>query len=310
MKTRIILSAAVLILTAPNIFSQKSSSRLHRPAAFDLRANTSTAAFDLRTNTFNRFDNSLSPSLLKSNILQVKPKEKSPILAAVLSGVLPGAGEFYGKSYLKAAIFFGAEALLWGGYAYFRIKGDNKTEDFQAYANTNWSIKRYGQWLKDQNFASVSGIDTNTNNLEELRRQINIAESDPRNNFSHTLPELYSQQYYEVIGKYQPYVAGWSDAIRDGTWYITKSNYQTTHTPMFDDYAVQRQDANHFYNIATTSAIIVIVNHLLSAADAAWTVSLYNKELKMQTGFNIKRYRSPFNGEFGNLPTFNLKVTF
>jgi hypothetical protein len=304
MTQRKIMAAMLLLLAANSGLFSQTNTLPQLPSGF------TDSPINFTGSPANPFDASVSPVYIKSNILQQTPKEKSPLLAAILSGILPGAGELYGKSYLKAAIFFGAEALLWGGYAYFRIKGDNKTDDFQAYANSNWSIKRYGQWLRDQGFSNAEGIDTSTSNLEVLRQQINIAESDPRNGFSHTLPELYSQQYYEVIGKYQPYVSGWSDAIKDGIWLITKQNFQTTHTAMFDSYAVQRQDANHFYNIATTSAIIVIVNHLLSAADAAWTVSLYNKKIKMQTGFNIKRYQSPFTGEFGNLPSFNLKVTF
>jgi len=298
MTQRKIMAAMLLLLAAnPGLFSQTGTLSQFPPGLRD-------SPINFTGSPVKPFDASVSPIYIKSNILQQTPKEKSPLLAAVLSGILPGAGEFYGKSYLKAAIFLGAEALLWGGYAYFRIKGDKKTDDFQAFANANWDVRRYARWLNDEWDA---GLNPSEPDLERLRQQINEFEST---RFSHTLPEYGSQQYYEVIGKYQPYVAGWADAEAGGVWLVTKENYQYKHTSMFDQYAVQRQDANRFYNIATTSAIIVIVNHLLSAADAAWTVSLYNKKLRVQTGFNLKRYQSPFTGDFGNLPSFNLKVTF
>ncbi len=79
---------------------------------------------------------------------------------------------------------------------------------------------------------------------------------------------------------------------------------------MYDSYSVERQNANDFYNKATYSAFAVILNHILSTADAAWTVSVYNKKVKMETGFRIERSRSPFTYRTGNLPAFNLKITF
>ena len=315
MKTRIFLTTAVVILTVSRLFSQSYLSR-HS----ELSGKSSYGFTDLQmTNPaphlfaasprqeLSGFDNSISSSYIKTNILNVTPKKKSPWLAAGMSALLPGAGEFYGKSYLKAAIFFGVEVLTWGSFAYFRVKGDNQTDSFEKYANQNWDVRRYARWLLDQNFQESGGINPNEPDLDVLRAQINACESA---NFSHTLPEYYSQQYYEVIGKYQNFQGGWSDAENSSGWILTKQNFATYHTNMFDFYAGERQKANDFYNYATAGAIVVIVNHILSAADAAWTISLYNKKIKMETGFNIKRYESPFTGQVGNLPSFNLKVIF
>src|SRR2546426_12086950 len=58
----------------------------------------------------------LDNSYIKNNYFAVSPKKKSPWLGALLSGLLPGAGEFYGKNYLKAGIFLGAEVLAWGTF--------------------------------------------------------------------------------------------------------------------------------------------------------------------------------------------------
>jgi hypothetical protein len=80
-------------------------------------------------------------------------KEKSPIVAGLLSLVLPGAGEFYTGEYLKAAIFFALEAgLVTTGLIYDK-KGDDKTVEYQNYAddyknpNHHWSVIKYAQWI-------------------------------------------------------------------------------------------------------------------------------------------------------------------
>ena len=40
------------------------------------------------------------------------PDKKSPVLAGVMSAVVPGSGEFYVGEYLKAAIFFAATSFI------------------------------------------------------------------------------------------------------------------------------------------------------------------------------------------------------
>ncbi|MCI0449440.1 MAG: hypothetical protein L0Y79_06605 [Chlorobi bacterium] len=243
----------------------------------------------------------------KSNLQQEKKKTKSVGLGILLSAILPGAGEFYGEDYLKAGIFIGVELLAWGTYIYFETKGDNKTEEYQSFADANWDVRQYAQWLVDQNFEGAGGVNPNEPNLEILRQQINECESQ---NFSHTLPELRSQQYYELIGKYQNFVAGWKDARSGNTWLITNSNYFTYQTAMFKSYAVDRQDANDLYDYAKIGPITAILNHILSAADAAWTISTYNKNIKVETGFRMGNFRSPYTYKIEQMPTFNVSVSF
>jgi hypothetical protein len=233
-------------------------------------------------------------------------KKKSTVLGVILSALLPGAGEFYGENYLKAGIFFGVEVLAWGTYTYFTVKGDNKTKDFEQFAEDHWNIRRYAQWLVDE--WDATGVNPNEPDREVLRGQVNNFESS---HFSHQLPEFGTQQYYELIGKYQPYVAGWEDA-RDasGTWLITQENVQTYQTAMFKNYSIDRGKANDQYNLAKIGPITAILNHILSAADAAWTISAYNKKIKVETGFRMDNYLSPYTLKYEMQPTFNMKVSF
>jgi len=231
-----------------------------------------------------------------------KTGEKSPYLGALFSGIIPGTGEFYAKSYIKAAIFFAIEAGLWTAYAVYDNKGDDQTEFYQNYANTNWDVYKYAGWLKAQSFSGSEGIDLSANK-EVLRRQVNVCESQ---NFSHTLPPYGDQQYYELIGKYQNFVPGWADADLN---VVNRNNYSTYKTTMFTDYSYERQTANDYYNKRSTASTLVILNHILSAADAAWSVSMFNKDLKIETGMHFEEAYSYDRKKF-TIPVAEMKVTF
>jgi hypothetical protein len=256
---------------------------------------------------FNARSNSLDIARVKKTVSHETGIEKSVWLGAGLSALLPGAGEFYGKNYLKAAIFLGIEIAGWGAYAYFQKKGDNQTIKFQNYADTYWNVRTYAAWLVSQGFLGNGNINPNEPDREVLRHEIMQCESL---NFSHTLPEYGDQQFYELIGKYQNFEAGWANLAHVPTKDPGPYYYETYHDPIVVNYAYDRQKANDYYNYGTTSVIVVVVNHILSAADAAWTVSMFNKKLKMQSGFEIKRYFSPYTFNYENEPALNMKVTF
>lgn len=238
---------------------------------------------------------------------QVKKKKKSVGLGVLLSAVLPGAGEFYGENYLKAGIFFGIEVLAWATYAYFENKGNNKEDEYIAYADKYWDVRTYARWLKNEGFKDAGGINPDEPDREILRQQIMVCE---RANFSHTMPEYGSQQYYELIGKYQNFQAGWTNLTHIPTKDPGPYNYQTYRDPVFINYAVERQKANDFFDYAKIGPITAIVNHVLSAADAAWVISSYNNKLKLQTGFRMQNRVSPYTYQIKQIPTFNVALSF
>lgn len=253
--------------------------------AFAQKQDKSFLRMDLRESVSDAVPNQFSMKIENNS---TKPNEKNPFLGALFSGVIPGAGEFYAESYIKAAVFFAVEVGLWTTYAIYENKGDDQTEAFQKYADQNWSINKYAQWLVEQQFTGFAVItDPNNPDREQLRLQVNEVE---RQNFSHQLPPFGEQQYYELIGKYQNFVAGWADA---NISVLSKNpgspNYYGTYkTEMYVDYAADRQQANDYYDMASTSTTLVIVNHLLSAADAAWSVSMFNKDLRMKSSLRLQ----------------------
>jgi hypothetical protein len=253
------------------------------------------------------FENKLDINRINKTLLPESPKKKSVLLGIGLSALVPGLGEFYAKSYLKAGIFFAVEAISWGAFAMYQIKGNDQTDKFEAYADQYWDVRHYAQWLKDQNFVGNESINPNEPDKNILAAQIRQCESQ---NFSHTLPEYGSQQFYELIGKYQNFQAGWTNLAHTPTKDPGPYWYETYKDPVFVNYSYERQKANDYFDYAKTGILFVVLNHILSAADAAWSVSVFNQSLKMQTGFEIKRYRSPLTGESGNMPTFNFRMDF
>jgi len=236
--------------------------------------------------------------------------EKSPVLGGVLSALVPGAGELYSKSYVKAAIFLAVEAGMWIGYATFQNKGNTQTDSYQAFADANWSVRQYAQWVHDKITGGAS-INPNEPDLNVLRSQLNAVEATA---FSHQLPVYGSQQYYELIGKYQNFVTGWKDAdynnISGAVVYTDPNSYVNVKTGMFNSYSYDRQKANDYFDTSTRFITGVIVNHVLSAADAVWSVHIFNNNLKVKTGMRIEERFGGILMEKYSLPTANISVQF
>lgn len=225
-------------------------------------------------------------------VQELYPERKSPLRAALYSALLPGAGEFYTESYWKAGGFFLAEAALWGLYLINDSKGDDQTALFQQFADVHWSVVRYVEWIDrylselNPDAGGTGGIIVGNSGqpwdrvdwakLNELEEKIGRKTG---NGFTHRLPRRPEQQYYELIGKYPQYIGGWDDGNDKTPSDITSSNV----SPRFLEYAAMRGKANDFFNIASTMASLIVVNHVLSALDAAWSASQYNSRLQLES---------------------------
>ena len=67
--------------------------------------------------------------------------------------------------------------------------------------------------------------------------------------------------------------------------------------------------SKQFKRNATTSLTLIVLNHLLSAADGAWSVSMFNKDLKVKTGVHLEKEYSEL-GQKKLVPVANLNVSF
>ena len=208
-------------------------------------------------------------SVIKSTSTVVQ--KKSAKAAVFMSALVPGAGQIYAKSWLKGAAFIALEAAAWTFYAINTQEGNEIRDEFHAYANEHWSETAYFQWLSYH-----SGIEYTQANVDALRDW-------EHNHFSHGLHVNKDQQYYEMIGKYHQFNWGWDD-------FREEYDISMTHNEMTVDFLVSenryyyesRRDAhNEALKRATTFTTLAMLNHILSAVDAAWTTHKYNQQVTL-----------------------------
>ncbi|HEX9829948.1 MAG TPA: hypothetical protein VGB10_07020 [Bacteroidota bacterium] len=258
-----------------------------------------------------------TPVPARFDSLLMEQQKKSGLQAAAMSLALPGAGEFYVGDYWKAASFLAAEVGLWIVYAAYESKGDDQTKLFESYADQHWSVVKYAQWVEqygqtlnpNADPAKLSGlINPNNPNAPPWERvywdRLNAAENEigkgTRTFFSHQLPMRPEQQYYELIGKYPQFNTGWEDAQN-----LNEINFHTDLTQRFLDYSKMRGEANDFYNIASTAGKLLVLNHVLSALDAAWSAASDNKRVTMEA--HVLPVQRPF-GIVEFVPTARVSV--
>ena len=233
----------------------------------------------------------------------------SPLAAGLLSAAVPGAGQFYTKSYWQSAAFFGAEVLTWVVYSVFEKQGNQRTDAFQQFADEHWSVIRYANWINSPNgFQQYyrSGIIIG-NPPEGVSKPwtyinwdlLNQTEEDIANQligsgFTHKLAPYADQQYYEMIGKYSQFGGGWDDAATFQPGGYTKADMIANNgignvSTRFIAYSHMRGDANSSYNIATTVSYIIIANHVFSALEAALNASRINHRIQLQGHIESRR---------------------
>ncbi len=207
---------------------------------------------------------------------EVMPKSVGKAL--IFSSVIPGSGQLYAGSYLKSVGFLAIEAASWYFYSKYTRDGRDIEDEFETYADTYWSEDKYWDWIAHQ-----SGI--SRNDLTALRNWEHDA-------FSHGLHEQKDQQYYEMIGKYDQFNYGWSDT--DASLIAKDIPYWRDNPSTKRLYYETRRDAsNKAFKSATTSVTAAILNHIVSALDAAYTVNRNNKSIAEATlYFEPKRMES------------------
>lgn len=218
--------------------------------------------------------------------------KKSPMLSALMSLAVPGLGQFYTKDYLLASVYLAAEATAVTVGLIYDKKGNDQTKVFQNYANAKWDAAKYARWTIDNlenHLNPLMGNNLKASDyqdlfLDESRTKVNWdalnrLESDIGGWYSHRLERFGQQQYYEMIGKYPQFNPGWDD-FDSGSLFTYTNSHKDPVTAHFDYYSRLRGKANSFYNVASKAVIVVIANHFISAINAAWSTSRYNKNLK------------------------------
>lgn len=225
-----------------------------------------------------------------------------PGKALLLSAILPGTGQLYAKNPLMAGVFFAIEVSAWTGVALYHSKGMQKEDDYKKYADTYWKYYDgaysgdFGSYLDYEYWAaSIMGPygdrsgELYPGSIEDWREETwqNKLNYLPQDGFTHELdPGDKDQQYYEMIGKYNQFGAGWpesGDAIAD--YRTNKENSSNndnwrweTANSYRDTYLNLRKDSNDALDMSKNFTMVVLANHLISALHAGFNVSWHNRK--------------------------------
>ncbi|MGC8653765.1 MAG: DUF5683 domain-containing protein [Candidatus Kryptoniota bacterium] len=260
---------------------------------------------------------------------------RAALKSGLFSLIIPGAGQAYNGNYLKAGIFFAVEVAGWVVNVVWNKKGDNQTNFFQQYADGtssrnysdgHWSALQYAQWIK-QDLNLIMNVNGTTGANAQIAQEyvqkmivnkgvpepwsdvdwyaLNQVESAIGGYFSHLLPPHGQQQYYELIGKYPQFRQGWDDsewgkAVRHlaggDSLFVDYVHGSTPHSSYYMD---QRGLANDYYAIASTAVGVVIVNHFISAIEAALYAHAKEKKIRAQMSMKALPLNAGYMTELG-----------
>jgi hypothetical protein len=278
--------------------------------------NTNPTAVNFNFEKFNLMQQAKND--LNDDMVQQHSK-KSGIKAALMSAAIPGLGEVYAKSYWRAAVFFALDVALLSTNFVYEDKGNDEDKRMKVFGNEHWIERQY--WSKL--YYEADQLAKTNPSLAERLPDYSYDESDPYHllqdyenvnvnslrfleqelEYTHTLPSTKTQQYYEMIYKYlHQFGAGWDD-LPYPDFYDNLDNLGTV-TPNIKKYRTMRNRSNDYYQTATTMLNLMLLNHVLSAFDAALAVKQFNKKINYAV-----RVNSQFDG-FDRVTTYGLCVSW
>lgn len=154
-----------------------------------------------------------SPS---DNIVKINFEKKNAVKAMAFSALLPGAGQFYAKpSAFTAYLFPVLELAMIGGIVYFNKQGNDRTRDFEYFANGEIINQNFNYTVNGQEYTySYEGTRYRREYQEAVQMvltNINPGTLDIYDGTFFRLDDSDTQHFYEDIGKYNKYVFGWAD---------------------------------------------------------------------------------------------------
>ena len=249
----------------------------------------------------------------ESNNGLISAQRTNPNVAFLSSAILPGAAQAANGKWARAGIYLATEAF--SVFYYINRTNAAKTQErrYKAFANREWSVVAYAQWLVEysrtnninngwqQLAAIVDGVKPNFGNTQsdwdvvnnigliqsiEQNSPIICASCNPGNKFSHLLPAYGSQQYYELISKYYQFEGGWSDfyseniADPNSNYNFQYDNNGSLASDFFFLGASRADRFNNNYRRAGNILNLLVINHVVSAFDALFTVKLKNARIE------------------------------
>ena len=299
-------SSSVLASEVPQSSSSEAAS-----SSSCLRNDTSSSSVAVSSSSISRRD-ILGPTKVSKvySIDEMKGQYKSPRKALFFSLVIPGSGQLYvGGStfnYVRGAAYLAIEGALWGGWYYYSVHKYNKqVKRYKKFAKNHYSAYTYESKIHDL----YNSLDDSDEEAEFIERYLSNRETycksiygnastngcyvegkeltNDKNHTNHVNGSfsLYnSGSYYSTIAG-AAYVLGWDDVEDEAAASAldlsdndaetvalgTSANWKT--------YRSMRNKANDYADMQAWFFGGLILNHIVSALDAAWSAHSHNKVL-------------------------------
>ena len=219
-----------------------------------------------------------------------------PGRAMIFSLFIPGAGQVYVKRPVRSLLYLATEVAAYYVWQDYSGRGNRIENLFEAFADSAWSFLRWftdaglyrgGEW--DRVGVGISGshelqycvADMNGDGLPEFCGSTSdsgrLAQLIANQDTSSFLRVSRTRDFYENIGKYNQFFSGWSDADPNRpdieetlSGPIAWSDYRRY-------YIEKRGESNRLQGLAGYAVSAVLFNHVLSAVDALFSASAWNR---------------------------------
>ena len=257
---------------------------------------------------------------------EMKGRYRSPRKALFMSLVVPGSGQLYvGGStftYVRGGVYLALEAALWGSWYYFSVgRYEAGMRDLYGQLSDEMEESRFeARYMSSrEGFCEAIYGSATASNCYTAGRLFNQDKAH-YDRFSVSNPSSLKDEiktvgsFYDAPAVYQQisdksYVLGWDDVTdpaiainleleeedpSDGLVPLGKSKHM-------DEYRSMRGKANDYADMQVWFFGGLILNHLVSAIDAAFTANshnktLYSEELSWYDRLHFDSYVNIFNG--------------
>lgn len=177
---------------------------------------------------------------------------KHPMVAFLMSAVLPGWGEFNTGHTTRGRAFMSAEAAIWLGYLAFTIQEDMRIHDYEEYASIFADVPEGsdGDYYGDiADYIRSEGADSYNEAVRAEARSLFPDDLDAQ------------REYVEENGYYGSLAWDWGDRDRLDRF-----------RDLRNDAAASRKNAFYMTGLA-------VLNRAISAIDSAWMARRHNASL-------------------------------
>ena len=207
------------------------------------------------------------------------PDTKNPMVALLLSCVVPGWGEIYVGETTRGRWFMAAEAGIWAGYGAFRIQEGMREDAYREYAQifAGTDAGAGSGYLSDMGGYIRSEGDDSYN--ESIRRE---ARSLFPNDLEAQAAYLAENGYYDDLS--------WDWGTRDRLY----------------DYRDLRRLASEAERNAFYVTGLAVLNRVLSAVDSAWMARRHNAGIRGEPVARLSVVPQISGGEVGARATLEM----